>query len=99
LSQVVVYAKGGFKHQSNEVRSQSFHVLLECYKTLGREAIKAHLAGLRVAQLEMLEKGFSKIDEERGLLFSKAGPMRQRLKSPVQNFDQQSPHERTNNSF
>ena len=39
--------------------------MLECYKTLGRDAIKVHLTGLRVAQQEILEKGFSKVDEER----------------------------------
>ena len=65
LSQAVVFAKGGFTHQSQEVRGQSFHVILECYKTLGRDAIKVHLSGLRLAQQDILEKGFSKVDEER----------------------------------
>jgi len=49
VSQVVNFANGGFKHQSAEVRSQSFHVILECYKTLGRDSIKVHLTGLRLA--------------------------------------------------
>ena len=65
LAQTVSFSKGGFKHQSNEVRGQSFHVILECYKTMGRD-IKVHLSGLRIAQQEMLEKGFNKIDIERG---------------------------------
>ena len=39
-------------------------MILECYKSLGRDSIKPHLSGLRIAQQEMLEKGFTKIDEE-----------------------------------
>lgn len=49
LTQTVSFAVGGFRHQSSEVRTQSFHVILECYKTLGREGIKPLITGLRLA--------------------------------------------------
>ena len=55
------FAKSGFKHQNNEVRVQSYHVILQCYKTVGRE-IKQFLNGLRLAQQEMLDKGFASVD-------------------------------------
>ena len=62
LANILKFAKSGFKHQNNDVRVQSFHVILECYKTVGKE-IKPHLNGLRLAQQEMLDKGFASIDQ------------------------------------
>jgi len=58
------FALGGFKHALNEVRIQSFHVILECYKSKGK-AVMQSLTGLRGAQVDMLEKGFAEIEENK----------------------------------
>jgi hypothetical protein len=46
------------------VRTQSYHVLLECYRGLG-PSIKSQITGLRPAQQDMLKQGFLAIDQDR----------------------------------
>lgn len=48
------------------MRTQSYHVLLECYRGLG-PSIKSQITGLRPAQQDMLKQGFLAIDQDRGL--------------------------------
>lgn len=59
---VVEYALNGFKNSNGEIRTASYNLLLSIFSCVGQK-LMPYLQGLRPAQVEMLQNGFSQLEQ------------------------------------
>ena len=62
LDTVLSYALTGFKHPKEDVRCISYIMVFEMYKNIGK-VLRSYLGKLQKNQMEILEQGFSSIDQ------------------------------------
>ena len=56
-------AFNGYRNPNKEVRDAAYDVIMNCYKFMGQQ-VRSFYKDLRQAQIETLEEGFDKVDQE-----------------------------------
>lgn len=63
VQSLLEFAMNSFRHANKDVRNSAFNVVMSTYQFIGGQ-VRSYFSGLRQAQIEILEEGFEKIDEE-----------------------------------